>query len=127
MDRSPAGNRVRPRVSPEPDACGDFVSNPTTLAFDGYGHVREVILNTVAKAALTANLVIQAEFPGTITIPVNVPFGPYRQYIPLPANKGMLYEWSLQGSGLDFGMFACDLHVKGWREQAYRTAAPFVE
>jgi hypothetical protein len=110
-----------------PLLAADFVSNPTTLQFDGYGHVREVILNSVAKAAMTANLVIGCEFPGAITIPVTIPFGAYRQYIPLPPNKGMLYEWSLQGSGLDMGLFACDLHVKGWREQAYRLAAPFVE
>lgn len=110
-----------------PMLAGDFVSNPTTLLFDGYGHVREVILNTVSKAALTANLVINAEFPGTITVLLNIPQGPYRQYVRLPANKGMLYEWSLQGSGLDFGLFACDLHVKGWRESAYRIAAPFSE
>jgi hypothetical protein len=110
-----------------PMLAADFVANPTPLGFEGYGHVREVILNTIAPAAMTANLVIGCEFPGSITVAVAIAAGPQRQYIPLPPNKGMLYEWSLQGNGLDLGMFACDAHVKGWTESQYRIASPFVE
>jgi hypothetical protein len=105
----------------------DFVANPTTFGFEGYGHVREAVLNTVALAAMTANLVIKCEFPGTITIPVSIAGGASRQYIPIPPNKGMLYEWSLQGNGTDLGMFSCDAHVKGWTEENYRTVNPFLE
>jgi hypothetical protein len=110
-----------------PLLAADFVANPTELGFSGYGHCREIILNCVTKQAMAANLVIQSEFPGTITIPLNIAAGATRQYISLPPNKGMLYEWSLQGIGGDFGMFSCDAHVKGWTEEAYRTASPFVE
>lgn len=99
---------------PEPVAVTHWQAQPTSFAFPGYVHVRDMYVAIRSTSAVTLTIVIDAGLTLTYTLP-STNGQRLKIYVRLDSNKGLMYQFALDASS-PFRVYEEDLEtrVKPW-------------
>lgn len=111
---------VEPIGEPSPESVQYWETQPTSHDQEGYQHVREICIPLYAGGPVTIG--VQSEFPGDIELTSVDVFGFKKVYVPLPANKSMWYQWSVNAPQF-CRIFVRDIEV---RTKAWGSSGPYV-
>lgn len=109
----------------EPELANYWISQPTALGQSGYIHAREFWL---AFATASAGGVVSAIVDGVMTTLLTLPAAPTpsKQYFVCPPLKGLYWQLTATGTGLQIYERDCELLVKSWGSTAaYMRVKPF--
>ena len=118
---------VEPVGAPAPEATTNWQPQPTSHGLRGYQHAREMRLPVIGAAGTQGTLLIGTEFPGSpVSVEVEYTGAFQKLYIPLPPNKGMLFQYSLIGAAARVFERDLEVSVKEWGSAGpFQTVRPF--
>ena len=109
----------------EPEPANYWISQPTALGQQGWTHCREMYL---AFAGATAGGVVSVVVDGQLTVLATLPASvvPKKQYFTLPPLKGLYWQLSWSGTGLQVYTNDTEFLVKSWGSTGpYNRLRPF--
>ena len=114
---------VEPIGPKAPEAVTLWQPQPTDHGLEGYQHVREV--RPMVQGTGTCVLAATCEF-GSFSFTIALTGAVQKLYLPCPANKGMLYGWSVSGTAVRVFADGFEIKVRQWGAGgAYTTVKPF--
>ena len=105
---------IRWIAQPTPENVQNWITQPTGHGFNGYQHIRQILLTYKASAPVSLAVMIDGVAAFSISFPATG--GNYlKTTMAFPSNKGLVYQYSLT-SGADFQVWNDDieLDVKPW-------------
>jgi hypothetical protein len=109
----------------EPEPANYWITQPTAMGQQGYLHTREMWL---AFAGATAGGVVSVIVDGNLTVLATLPTAasPVKKYFPLPPLKGLYWQLTGSGTGLQFYEKDIEFLVKPWASTGpYQRVKPF--